>query len=267
MGVANKVMSDSTVPVGRSKGRPWWVYLVFALAAIGVLIAAAFFAGVLELSIVLSRLSERGFVGTPDISATVVDIVTGERVPGMDVCLLETYENSGPTDGTGSWIDVRRGEVTQTDAAGIFSFAASRAPLDLFQSGDRFSISITEPVGDVVCGTDFQSALEGHGRVFQNGPSESLPRKRHYFPVAIMNDPRYPPPLPPSTNSLKGALPGAVLFRKLDNPKQLRVELVPLVQNESDCEGAYDRPSVELCKQVNKSATAESWRAALKYHP
>jgi len=268
IGVANRVMTDSTLPTPRLTRRPWWIYLLFALAAIGVLVAAAFFTGVLGLSIILGRLSGRGFVGTPDISGQVADIVTGDRVPGMNVCLLETYKYSGPTDGTGPSIDVRRGEVTQTDAAGIFSFAASKAQLDFFQSGDRYSISITEPVGDLVCGTDFQSALEGHGRVFQNEPSDSAGhRQRHYFPVAIVNDPGYPPPLPPSIDSPRGSLPGSVLFRKLDNPGQLRIELIPLLQNESECQGAYDSASVDLCKQANTSGYAEKWRAALSHHP
>jgi hypothetical protein len=245
-------MTDSTLPTHQSKGRPWWMYLVFAVAAIGVLVAAAFFAGVLGISIALSRLSDRGYVGTPDISGEVVDIVTGERVPGMNVCLLETFKSNGPTDGNGPRTDVRRSEVTQTDAAGIFSFAASKARLDFFQSEDRYSISITEPVGDLVCG------IGGHGRVFQNGRSESGGhRQRQYFPVAIVDDPSNPPPLPPSLSSLRGTLPGVVFLRKMGDPAHFKVELIPSLQNGSGCQGAHDTSSVELCKQANVSDSTE----------
>jgi len=261
-------MTDLTVPIHRSKGRPWWMYLVFALAAIGVLVAAALFTGLLGLSIVGSRLFEREDAGTPDISAQVADIVTGERVPEMNVCLLETYRDSGPTDGAGPHIAVRRGEVTQTDVAGTFSFPASTARLDFFQSGDRYSISITEPAGDLVCGLGMESALRGHGRVFQNGPSPSGGhRQRHYFPMAIVNDPSNPAALPPSIDSERRILPGAVLFRKLDNPAQLRIELIPLLRNENECQGAYDASTAELCRQANTSRYAQEWRAELSRHP
>ncbi len=260
-------MTDSALPTHRSKGRPWWMYLLFALAAIGLLVAAAFFAGVFGLSIALSRLSDRDYVGTPDISAQVVDIVTGDPVPGMNVCLLETYTYSGPTDGAGPQIEVRRGEVTQTDAAGIFSFAASKARLDFFQSGDRYSISIMEPAGDLVCGIEMEAALRGHGRVFQNGPPDSAGRqRRHYFPGAIVNDPGNPPPLASSTGFVI-AIPAAVLFRKMGDPAHLKVELIPLLQDDSECQGAYDSTSVELCKQANNSDSAGKWRVALSHHP
>lgn len=203
------------------------MYLLFALAAIGVLLAAAFFAGVLGLSIILSRLSERDNVGTPDISAQVADLVTGDRVPGMNVCLLETY--SRKSFAGGSSIEARRGEVTQTDAAGTFSFAAFKDRLDFLQSNDTYSISITEPIGDLVCGIDMGAALRGHGRVFQNGPTPSAThRPRHYFPVAIVDDPSRLPLLPPSIGPLQGSLSTAVLFRKLGDPAHLKVELIPL---------------------------------------
>ncbi|MGA9545788.1 MAG: hypothetical protein WBQ85_19600 [Candidatus Sulfotelmatobacter sp.] len=261
-------MTDPALPTHGSKGRPWWFYLVFALAAMAVLVAAAFFTGVFGLTIFLSRLSDRGYVGTPTISGEVVDIVSGERVRGMNVCLLETYKNSGPTDGAGPWTDVRLGEVTQTDAAGIFSFAASKAPRDFFQSEDRYSISITEPVGDLFCSIELVDPGAGRGRVFENEPSESAEhRRRHYFPLAIVNDPGNPPPVARSTGFSIGNLPPAVFFRKIGDPAHLKVELIPLVQSDSECEGAYDTVSVALCKQANNSASAEKWRAALRNHP
>jgi hypothetical protein len=231
-------MTDSTHPTKRSKGRSWWLYLTFALAAIGVLAGGAFSSGVLGLSFALARLFERNSVGTPDISGQVVDIVTGERVPGMDVCLLETYMYSGPTDG-GPHTDVRRGEVTQTDSAGIFSFDAAKARLDFFQSADRYSMA---------------SDSAGH-------------RQRHYFPVSIVDSPVNPPPVTRSTSFLYGSLPDAVCLRTLDYPSNLRIELIPLLQNESECQGAYDTASVELCRQANTSVYAEKWRAELSRHP
>ena len=123
------------------------MYLLFVLAAIGVLLAAAFVTGVLGLSIFLARVSDRGLVGTPRIYAQVVDIVTGEPVPGMNVCLLETYKNSGPTDGAGPFTDIRRGEVTQTDAVGVFAFPEWKAKLDFFQSDDRYRSRSPNPLG------------------------------------------------------------------------------------------------------------------------
>jgi hypothetical protein len=261
-------MTDpTTLPAKQPRDRPWWFYLMFALAAIGVLAAAAFFTGVLGLSVVLSRLSDRSSVGTPDIAGEVVDIVTGERVSGMNVCLLETYRYSGPTDGTGPQIEVRRGEVTQTDAAGIFSFDAAKTRLDFFQSADRYSISITEPVGDLVCGLDMESALRRHGRVFQNEPSGSARQKlRHYFPLSIVDSLVSPPPVAYSTSFVRVNIPDAVRLRTLDNPSTLKIELIPLLQNESECQGAYEKASIELCQQANKSAYAEKWRAELS-HP
>jgi len=251
-------MTDLTLSIHRSKGRPWWPYLVFALAA--------FFTGAVGLTTLLFHLFERGNAGTPDISGEVVDIVTGERVSGINVCLLETYRYSGPTDAAGPRIDVRRGEVTQTDRTGIFSFDAATARLDFFQSADRYSISITEPVGDLVCGLGMEEALRRHGRVFQNEPSASE-RKRHYFPVSIVDNTASPPPVAYSTSFLYEALPDAVRLRTLDNPSKLRIELIPLLQRESECQGAYDTASVELCRQANTSPYAEKWRTELSHHP
>lgn len=189
-------------------------------------------------------------------------MVTGDRVPGMNVCLFETYMYSGPTDGAVPSVRIRRSEVTLTNRAGIFSFAAAKDRLNFLESADQYSISITEPVGDLVCGIDFYT---NGSRIFQNDPSTSR-KQRHYFPVAIVNDPVYPPPLPPSIGSVAGSLPATVLFRKMGNPQQLKIELIPILQKESECEGAYDTASVELCKQANNSVYAQTWRASLNEH-
>src|ERR1700736_2330520 len=73
-------------PVRESKPKWWWPYLVLVLVVFALLWKLAP-GRVLRLSEWLSPFR----VGTPRISGTVVNAVTGRPVPGMDVCLLVTY--------------------------------------------------------------------------------------------------------------------------------------------------------------------------------
>ena len=85
--------------------------------------------------------------------------------------------------------------------------------------------------------------------------------------MAIVVDPDRPPPVSSTTGFTFGNLPPAIYFRKMGDPAHLRVELIPLLQNDSECQGALDPAPIELCKQANNSTSAKQWRDALREHP
>jgi hypothetical protein len=255
--VANGAMTGSALPTHRSKRRPSWMYLVFGLAALGLLSAVALLAGIVWLSAFFIP----KYVETPHISGKVVDALTGAPVPEMDVCFLETFLYTGPSDnGPGTY--ARRTEVTRTDAAGMFYFAASKSQRDWFQEREQYAIGISDPSPHIkVCGIG-----DSQNKSYPPGPADTAGNnRRHYFPAAIVKDPANPYPMPP--NAPVGYLSGRSFIQKMGDPGDIKVALIPLLRNGSECQSPQDPGSAELCRQANESGIADDMRKEWKFLP
>jgi len=249
------------------------MYLVFALAALGLLLIVAF---VIRLSISLSRELAPKYAEIPHISGKVADAVSGDPLPGMDVCLLETYVYNGPSDGSGHEIKVRRSEATRTDASGTFSFTASRAQMDWVHDADSYGIAVTDPAArfDEACGKSIYLLGGSSSAVFQSEfqfrsePSRSsrYDGRPPYFPVALVQDPTRPYPLLHYTDP-PGFKLGFPLAAKLDDPGSLKIGLIPLLRDAKECQSAQDSSAAELCKQANNSRIADALRKGWNLSP
>jgi hypothetical protein len=193
------------------------------------------------------------FGGVPQISGTVVDAVTGQPVSEMDVCLIALSRGIG---GTG----FDRRELTQSDATGKFSFASST------QKGFGFAgyeIGISDPAAHLgpSCGT-LRDMLTNPNIVVGEGlPSrEDNKRKGFYFPVVLVQgiakDPydqtRYGP-----------------MLQTFTEPGNIRIALIPLLLDESECEPVNDRTNAGFCHWLNSSSDAVLLRKQdrpLAYH-
>jgi hypothetical protein len=256
------------------KRHPIRRYLFYAVSAFGLLLLLLFIVGAFWIG---KRLFPHK---TPAISAKVVDAVTGKPLAGMDVCLIVTYINNGPTDGNGHSLMVKRSEKTKTDMDGTFSFAAAKDQIDLLDSYDGFGISVTDPAAQWydLCGRD--TNMLG-GSVLSYTPSVFLremyfqrdaPDSKHnlnppYFPVVLVRDPSNPHPKPYGYQAFWGPLPDEVLVRKLGNSQELVVRLIPLLEDSSECELARDRHDVKLCVEANASMTGDALRKAYNLSP
>src|SRR5260370_42430484 len=124
-------------PVPRSKPEWGWPYLVLLLVVFVLLwkLAPVRILGLLD------RLSPF-HVGTPRISGTVVNALTGRPVPGMGVWLLCSHVTprigvpSPPPEG-------RRSVVTQTDSSRTFYFARGSAQAGWVRQWSAIEIAIT----------------------------------------------------------------------------------------------------------------------------
>lgn len=252
------------LPFSRPK---WWFSLVLLLMLVLFLfwkLAPGRFVNVMD------RLSPF-HIGTPRISGTVVDAVTGRPVPGIDVCLLVTYSRlsfvHAPTP------DVLRSVMTQSDASGRFFFARWDAQLDLSDHWGGYGIAVTDPVArwKEVCGRELY--LLGKTDIFeceirlniQSGSAAQSPPP--YFPVAMVNDFLAPEPPVYGTEAFFGHFPEGSLVRKIGDPNKLRIALVPLLRNQDDCRSAPDSDSAELCRVMNGSSSADDLRTMWKFPP
>jgi hypothetical protein len=247
--------------------RWWWQYLLLLLLVIFLLLWKVAPGRVLGF---LERLSPF-HIGTPQISATVVDAVTGKPVPGMDVCLLVTYMGrnfASPHE----VLKVMRSQVTRTDASGRFFFARWDDVLDLFEEPDGFGIAVTDPAArwKEVCGTQtylLAAGASGHGDIFESEsyfqrlPDSAAKNLPPYFPVGMFKYANDPHPLP------SGGFPDGTLIRKLGNPSNLRIALVPLLRDANECRLAQNSNFAELCRQMNESLTADELRRSWKISP
>jgi hypothetical protein len=211
-------------------------------------------------------------VGTPRISGTVVDAVTGRPVAGIDVCLLVTYIPSRVVSRRET--KVMRSVVTQTDASGKFYFARWNDVRDWFDDWDGYGIAVTDPAArwKDVCGRDvyllgartdvFQAETDFHSH--SDSAAKSTPP---YFPVAMVKDPNDPHPEANGTYVSFGHFPAGTLVRKIGDPSKLKIALVPLLRDENECRLAQDSDSAELCRQMNESLTADDLRTSWKISP
>lgn len=253
------------LPQVRRSKPGWWSHLVFVLVVC------------LLLWVLVPGLSPFR-VGTPWISGTVVDAITGKPVPGMDVCLLVTYAPVNFDHRRGS--EVMRSVVTRTDASGGFFFERRDDELDWFDKWEGYGIAVTDPAAQWkdACGKGIY-LLEasypsgGHSDIFRieayfqslsDSPAKSpLP----YFPVALVKDPDDPHPLPYGLSVSFGHFPNGTLVRKIGNPRKLKIALVPLLRDENECRLAQNPDFAELCRQVNQSLTADDLRTSWKISP
>ena len=238
------------------------MYLVYAFAGFGALVSLALLAGMIWLWTFLRGIFTAVYVGVPHISGKVVDVVNGHPLPGMDVCLLETYTYQ--KFAAGYERKVRRSELTRTDAAGMFSFAASKIQRGLREEWDGYGIAVTDPAArwNGMCGRSTNllggSVLSGNVDLFRNevwNPAKNgrLP----YFPLAIV-----PGGVHPLVHEYgwTGPLPDAVLVRNFGDPGRIKVELIPLLPDASGCQLAKDPGVAGLCRQANNSSTADNLR-------
>ncbi len=257
-------------PIRRSK-LEWWPYLVLVLVVFFLLWKLA--PG--RVFVFLEWLSPFR-VGTPWISGTVVDALTGKPVPGMDVCLLVTYAPVNFDHRRGS--EVRRSAVTRTDVSGRFFFERQDDQIDFFDKWEGYGITVTDPAAQWkdVCGKEVYllgaGILNGHADVFQTERifqynSDTATSTPPYFPVAMVKDPNDPHPLPYGLRVSFGHFPDGTLVRKIVNPNKLKIALVPLLRDESECRLAEDSDFAELCRQMNRSPTADDLRASWKLSP
>jgi hypothetical protein len=264
-------MESQAPPSKRSR---FWRYLFYVLATFGVFLLIVFIAGAFWIG---KWLLPRK---TPAISAKVVDAVTGKPLPGMDVCLIVTYINNGPTDGSGHYLMVKRSEKTKTDASGAFSFPAAKDQIDFPDTWDGFGIAITDPAAQWydLCGRDANmlggSVLSYTPSVFQRELyfQRDDPNSKHnlnppYFPVVLVRDPSNPHPKPYGYQAFWGPLPDEVLVRKLDDPQKITVSLIPLLRDTAECQSAHDPNAAELCRDANDSTTGDALRKAYNLAP
>lgn len=250
----------------RSKPKPRWAYLVRALTALTLLLIAV------VVGLVVWLLPYEN-VRTPRISGTVVDAVTGRPLPGMDVCLLVT---SIGKFGVGPNVrNVERSEAIRTDASGKFSFANTTRQLVSGTKFEGYGIAVTDPAArwNEACGADiallggndisdiFYSEAQIH---FSNSSANSAPP---YFPVAMVKDPSNPHPLPYGLRVSFGHPPDGGLLRKISNPGNLTIPLVPLLRDEKECQSAQDSGFAELCRQMNKWSNADALRKIWNISP
>src|ERR1700685_191828 len=142
--IFNEIMAELTPSPPRSDTKPWLNYVGRSMLAFVLLSMCLLTASVIILALKIAPLIAPWFGGVPKISGTLVDAVTGQSVPGMDVCLVGLARDS-----TGVGVD--RSEVTHSDASGKFSFAPS------VQKGfgaRGYQIGITDPAAQLsfTCG-------------------------------------------------------------------------------------------------------------------
>jgi hypothetical protein len=252
------------LPEPRRKMKWWFPYFLFVVIVLFLFwkIAPGRFISYLD------RLSPF-HVGTPQISGTVVNAVTGRPVAGMDVCLLVTYMASSfvhrPT------IEVMRTVMTQTDASGRFFFARWDVQRDFSDNWDGYGFAVTDPAAHwkEMCGRDIY--LLGKADFFeretqlQSLADSAAKSTAPYFPVAMVTDPDDPHPSAYGTYVSFGHSPDRTLVRRISDPSSLRIALVPLLRDTNECRSAPDSDSAELCREMNESLTADDLRAVWKF--
>lgn len=212
--------------------RPWLKYLGLSVLVMGLLSICWYFGSeILLFTELAAPLITPFFEGVPRISGTVVDAVTGEPIPGIDVCLVARAK--------GMSIYVDRSEMKQSDASGKFSFAPSR------QGGVAaagYEIGIADPAAhvDLSCGKYLEEAPYLNQ---QELPSRD-DGKHFYFPmVAVQGRP----------TPLNDQVTYAWITEKFPEPGNIRIALIPLLQNESQCAVIQDQTNASFCRYLNRS--------------
>jgi hypothetical protein len=267
-------MAAFVPPVRRSKMKWWWPYVLSAALVLIVLVVLVLFlfwkfspGGFIGL---LDRLSPF-HIGTPQIYGTVVDAVTGRPLPGMEVCLLATYLPTNFDHRPSP--EVKRSATTRTDASGKFFFERWDDQRDLFDKWVGYGIAVTDPAAQWKdeCGREVY--LLGNADIFereislQSHADSTTKSTPPYFPAALVTDPSDPHPPAYGNRVSFGHFPDGTLVRKIGNPGKLKIALVPLLRDASECRLAQNPDFAELCRQMNESPTADDLRKAWKISP
>jgi hypothetical protein len=167
----------------------------------------------------------------------------------MDLCLIARTRGLN-----GASVD--RSEVKQSDASGKFSFATS------VQKGWGFlgyEIGITDPAAQLSlsCGR-YLDVLTDPGFVQGSTLPFSDDRKRFYFPVAIVEG------LPNDANDHTQYGP---MLQKFTDHGNIRIALIPLLQNDSECVAIQDKTNAAFCRWLNSSGDAALLRERRRPSP
>ncbi len=226
----------ASLPIARPPKKHLWILLVFGLLLLiflcSLFVASLFF----------------GIV--PPISGTVVDAASGAPLPGMSVCLQSRVRDFGT-------VRVVREEISKSDSSGKFSFASSTyrpGPLD---SWIGYSIRVIDPRVETQppCGAELVPGVlnyYGQGIEWKTGEEGS----RVYFPVAFVHEYFGPNSLPESS-----------VRRKMSFSFRVRIELIPVLANASQCQPIQDSLLAGYCADLNKSAAAEMLRQRVSGMP
>jgi hypothetical protein len=240
-----------------TRPKPWFLCALVVVAVLYVLWKVA----PVQLSHQLLLISPF-HARTPHISGTVVDAMTGRPLPGMDICLLITVND----DFVGHTTKVMKSATTRTDASGMFSLARWDGTLDLFERGYGYGIAVTDPAArwDQKCAGDVYllgrdpDVLQRELDLERGQPGSAENRRLPYFPAAVVGDPSNPYPFAYG-HGLLDWLPSAALVQKIDDPKNVKVSLFPLLTDEKQCQSA-DSKLVEWCRWMNVSSAADALR-------
>ncbi len=214
---------------GRTKPRRWLKYLGVSVIVFALIIVAAMFT--------------LGFVRiAPPVAAQVVDAVTGKPVPGMNICLQA--QDLGRS--------LLESKTTTTGGSGRLFFTPS-VHTEFLRSLRGYWIRVTDPAVPVgaACGADINFSELNNGE----WPSSLAPDgngRSKYFPVALLRGDADP------YMSYWGAM-----HRSMDFPIDLRIVLIPFLQNPEDCKQIADPPLAQDCRQLNVYAAAMSLRTNL----
>jgi hypothetical protein len=224
-------MGESMPSATRSKTRPQLKYLLITVLAVGILsIGLLVGVAVYMTSSLAAPIVAPWFGGVPQISGIVVDAVTGQRVPGMDVCLV------GRAKGLNG-IAVDRSEMTHSDAGGRFSFAPSR------QGGfgaAGYDLAIAEPGAQL----SLSCGRTSYAYVNQQELPSNADGKRVYFPLTAVAG--VPEPL-------NDQITYASIIEKFTDSGNIRIALIPLLQNENECAAIQDQINASFCRYLNRS--------------
>jgi len=244
----------------------WWPYFLLIVVVLFLLwkLAPARFINYLD------RISPL-HIGTPRISGTVLNAVTGKPVPGMDVCLLVTHTPSSFAHRPST--EVMRTVMRQTDAAGKFFFDRWDDQRDVLDDWDGYGIAVTDPAARWKDACGHEIYLLGEADIFEretyfHGHSDSAPKDAPpYFPVAMVKDPNDPHPPVYGIHVSFGHFPEGTLIRKIGDPGKLKIAVAPLLGDENECRLAKDANLADLCREMNQSPAADDLRASWKISP
>jgi hypothetical protein len=232
-------MAELMPAAPRSSTRPL-KYLTFSALAVGLLSICLLIGSAVLLATKIAPVIAPWFGGVPQISGTVVDAVTSQPVSGMDVCLVALARQF-----TVSQVGIDRSEVTQSDASGKFSFAPS---VQKGLGARGYEIGITDPAAhlSLSCGK-YRDLLTNPGFVLGSTLPFGDDREQFYFPVALVER------LPGDPNDQTTYGP---MLQKFTNPGNIRIALIPLLQNESECEAIQDQTNAGYCRWLSSSGDA-----------
>lgn len=175
----------------------------------------------------------------PPISAQVVDAVTQEPIPGMNVCLQVHVLN---------WErhEVPRQVVSKTNHHGKFGFFPSVQ--NVFMSRwEGYSIRVTDPDGfwgSSTCGSATYGDLLNE--VHPGGTLDPSRDRTRYFPVLLIQ---------PGDGMNEGWEWGSTR-RPIQHSIHMRIPLIPVLTDMAECSKIPDSGLAEDCRRINTSFRA-----------